>query len=662
MEVLMNNKLISYYSKELRYLRDMGQEFAEQYPKVAARLKLTETETPDPYVERLLEGVAFLTARTQLKIDAEYPRFVRRILEVVYPQFLNPTPASTIVKFDTSNHYNVSVINKLKRGHQLESLPIELPSEKLGCQFTVTQDTDLTPINLESSLYTNSLEYLPRLKKNRSASSNHLSALRLNFSVSSSYRCSELAPSELVCYLGSNLAVSSHLLYLLMSSCTKVICHCYEDARQWSYEISHLPIHKGFEREEALVFNLDKTINSLRLLQEYIQLPEKFLFIAQQGIKEALIQAEANDQLPKSAEQIEEIVADQGVNKRVIGFKKRWFSVSFLFDKFIPELQDAIKDDSLSINTTPVVNLFKKKSVRFPVNIEDNEHHIIVERVQPLNYEVHSVEKVKAFDKYNNQQLTFTPIYQANDHGLFVNNQLNHAFFSLRREDRAPSSSIRMQGGRTSYLGSEVYLSLSSLNDTMFDSNIEHLAVETWCTNRDLPLMLIRSARSDFLIDSTLPIRAAHIIANVTRPIEAVNEDQTLWSLLNQVNLSYLSLTEQSDDNSTLLLKELLLAFPHINNKYYQTEVSSIKNLSVEPTTKVIRHKGAGCLMRGISVVITFDEGLLGGVHPYLFGSVLRHYLQRSISINSYVEVTIETIQHGKIIKWSGLKGEKALL
>lgn len=659
----MNSKLISYYSKELRYLRDMGQEFADQYPKVAARLKITENETPDPYVERLLEGVAFLTARTQLKIDAEYPKFVRRILEVVYPQFLYPIPASTIVKFDTSNHYNVSVINKLKRGYQFESLPIELPSATLGCQFSVTQDTELTPINLESSLYTNSLEYLPKLKKERSFSPNpHVSALRLNFSISSSYRCSELVPSELVCYLGSNLTVSSQLLYLLMTSCTKVLCHCYEDARQWSFELPCLPTHKGFEEDEALVFNLDKTITSLRLLQEYIQLPEKFLFVAQQGIKNALINAEMTGHLAKSAEQIEEIIADQGTNKRVVSYKKRWFSLSFLFDKFVPDLQHAIGSDSLSINTAPMVNLFKKKSVRFPIQAENNEHHVIVDRVQPLNYEVHSIEKVKGFDKYNNQQITFTPIYQSKNQGLFVNSQGNSAFFSLRREERLPSTSIRMQGGRTSYLGSEVYLSLSSLNDEMFDLNIEHLAVETWCTNRDLPLMLIRSAKTDFLIDSTLPIRAAHIIANVSRPIEAVNEDQTLWSLLNQVNLSYLSLTEQSDDNSTLLLKELLLAFPHTNNKHYEAEVSSIKNLSIEPTTKVIRHKGAGCLMRGISVVITFDESLLGGVHPYLFGSILRHYLQRSISINSYVEVTIETIQQGKIIKWPGLKGEKALL
>lgn len=641
----------------------MGQEFAEQYPKVAARLKLTENETPDPYVERLLEGVSFLTARTQLKIDAEYPRFVRRILEVVYPQFLYPVPSSTIVKFHPSDNHTTNVVNKLKRGHVLETLPIELPTETLSCQYSVTQDTELTPITLESSIYTNSLDYLPKLDKaNKNKSFNHQSALRLNFSVSSSGRCSELAPEELVVYLGSDLPISSQLLYLLMSTCSKVVCHSFEDARKWHYSLDDLPVHKGFDKEEALIFNLDKTIHSLRVIQEYIQLPEKFLFISQSGIKKALEKAEVNGDIARSSDQIEKVMADKGVNKRVVSYKKRWFSVSFLFDKFIPDLQHLIKENMLSINTTPVVNLFKKKSVRFPINIENTEHHVVVDRVQPLNFEVHSVESVKGFDKYNNQQIIFTPIYQAKDHGLFIDQQRTNAFFSLRREERTPSTTIKLQGGRTSYLGSEVFLSLSSLNKTMFDLDIEYLAVDTWCTNRDLPLILTRSSESDFLIDSTLPIKAANIISAVSKPIEAVNEDQTLWALLNQLNLSYTSLTAQSEKNSTLLLKELLLAFPHDNNKFYQTEISSIKNLSVTPTTRIIRHKGAGGLIRGIAVVITFDESLLGGIHPYLFGSVLKHYLQRSVSVNSYVDVIIETIQHGKIMEWSGLKGEKSLL
>ncbi len=84
----MNDKLFDYYNKELIAIRELAKEFAARYPKVAARLDMHDTEISDPYVERLLEGVSFLTARTQLKIDAEYPRFVQRVMEVLYPQFL----------------------------------------------------------------------------------------------------------------------------------------------------------------------------------------------------------------------------------------------------------------------------------------------------------------------------------------------------------------------------------------------------------------------------------------------------------------------------------------------------------------------------------------------------------------------------------------------
>ena len=90
----MDPRLLSYYNQELRHLRDMGAEFAVQFPKIAARLRMDGIEVGDPYVERLLEGCAFLTARVQLKLDAEFPRFTRRLLEIVYPNFLAPTPSS----------------------------------------------------------------------------------------------------------------------------------------------------------------------------------------------------------------------------------------------------------------------------------------------------------------------------------------------------------------------------------------------------------------------------------------------------------------------------------------------------------------------------------------------------------------------------------------
>ena len=69
----MDPRLLRYYNQELRYLREMGGEFAREFPKIAGRLGIEGLEVSDPYVERLMEGCAFLAARVQLKQDAEFP-------------------------------------------------------------------------------------------------------------------------------------------------------------------------------------------------------------------------------------------------------------------------------------------------------------------------------------------------------------------------------------------------------------------------------------------------------------------------------------------------------------------------------------------------------------------------------------------------------------
>src|SRR3954463_9550032 len=90
--------MLRYYERELQHVREMGGEFAREYPKIAGRLGLEGFECADPYVERLLEGFAFLAARVQLKIDAEFPRFTQHLLELVYPHYLAPTPSMAVVQ------------------------------------------------------------------------------------------------------------------------------------------------------------------------------------------------------------------------------------------------------------------------------------------------------------------------------------------------------------------------------------------------------------------------------------------------------------------------------------------------------------------------------------------------------------------------------------
>lgn len=640
----------------------MGKEFAAQYPKIASRLALDTTDIPDPYVERLLEGVSFLTARTQLKLDAEYPRFVQRILEVVYPDFINQKPAAAIVNLEPTNQYNADVINLLERGKILRSLPID--EFKVSCPFSVTKTTEILPLRIEKAKYTDSIGYLPNTLPalKQSSGKKVQSALRLDFTLSVPGACSEMLPDELSIFLGTELSKSSSLLFLLASECVGVVCHSYENPKQWYYPLPTTPEHRGFREDEALSFNLDKSVSAFRIMQEYSRLPEKFLFISQKNIKQAVQQAEKKGHLPKEPEHLEEIVNDKGVNKKIITYRKRYFSLSFLFSNKISELTELIGVDDFSVNAVPVVNLFRKKSSRFPVNIQDQEHHAVIDRTQPLNYEVYSIEQVKGFDTNNLQTIVFSPMYKAPDIGLFPEAQTQHAYFSARRADRVPSENSAKNGFRSSYLGSEVFLSLANNQNYAFNSNVQHLSVDAWCTSRDLPLIMPRDGESDFLIEGFLPVKSIKLISKLTRPQEAVSEDRTLWSFLNQLSLNYLSLLNTDKEDAPVALKELLTVFVSSESDLLKKQIESIIRVETSIINKVVRHYGVAAPIRGINITVTLDEAQLGGVHPFLFGSVLNHYFRRLVSINSFVQLRIDTLQQGHIATWPSEIGERMII
>src|SRR3954462_13185282 len=116
----MDPRLLKHFNFELQHLRESGAEFAEQFPKIAARLGMHGLEVDDPYVERLLEGVGFLAARVQLKLEAEFPRFTQALLEIVYPHYLAPTPSMLIAQLTPDpNDPNLAAGFKVARGSTL---------------------------------------------------------------------------------------------------------------------------------------------------------------------------------------------------------------------------------------------------------------------------------------------------------------------------------------------------------------------------------------------------------------------------------------------------------------------------------------------------------------------------------------------------------------
>src|SRR4051812_44900241 len=94
----MADDLLSYYNRELSFLRKLGAQFAVQHPKIAGRLRMSGDAVEDPHVLRLLEGVAFLNARMRAKLDDEFPELTEGLLGQLYPHYLAPIPSMAIVQ------------------------------------------------------------------------------------------------------------------------------------------------------------------------------------------------------------------------------------------------------------------------------------------------------------------------------------------------------------------------------------------------------------------------------------------------------------------------------------------------------------------------------------------------------------------------------------
>ena len=72
----------AYYQEELRYLREVGPEFANRNPEIA---RFLADRGSDPDVERVLEGVAFLCGRIRQKLDDELPELTASMMSLLFP-------------------------------------------------------------------------------------------------------------------------------------------------------------------------------------------------------------------------------------------------------------------------------------------------------------------------------------------------------------------------------------------------------------------------------------------------------------------------------------------------------------------------------------------------------------------------------------------------
>jgi len=630
----MNPSLIDYYNKELVYLREMGAEFAASYPKVAARLGMNGIEVADPYVERMLEGTAFLTARIQMKMDAEFPRLTQRLLEVIHPNYLAPTPSMAVVQFEPSmNEGTLAKGFRLPRGTQLRGGLA--PGEQTRCEFSTGHDLTLWPLRIAHAAVIDPPADLPLPQASRAGgrAPGVRSALRLRIEVCGGALLSELDLDRLEFFANGQDVHASRLMELVGARCQGALCHGAERPARTVGRLDKSAIrHEGFEIDQALLPADTRVFQGYRLLQEYAAFPERFFFFSVNGLKPHLRR-----------------VAQDGATVKA-------FELTLLFDDAAPALRDVITAEHLTLHCVPVVNLAPRRADRIVVSPREHEYHVVVERTRPMDFEIYAVNALTGHAPAGPTRV-FRPFYQSvsQDEGDYG------AYYCMRREPRVVPEGQGRAPARSAYAGSECFVSLVDRNEAPYSEKLRHLSVEVLCTNRDLPLLLPRGAEGDFSLRVSAPVAAVRVLKGPSRPRPALAEGAAAWRLISQLGLNYANLLDTDEERGALLLRELLGNHAPLAEPALRRQIDGLRRVSMAPAFRRLPVSGPMQMGRAVRIELQVDETAFSGSSPFVFGSVLERFLARHVSINTMTELALSSLQRGEVARWAPRPGGRSV-
>ena len=376
----------------------------------------------------------------------------------------------------------------------------------------------------------------------------------------------------------------------------------------------------GFEENQALLPNSRRGFEGYRLLQEYFALPERYLFVKFGGLGS-----------------IAHPVMQESLDLYV------------LFNSVDQNLVNAVRIQNIGLFCTPIINLFSKRTDRVLIDPAQREFHIVVDRSRPMDFEVHSILEAETLGLEAESRQRLLPFF-----GSALSPSLQDAgHYTVHRRKRVLSSRQNRRGTRSSYIGSELFLSLVSPSGEPCPSGVEQIGLSVLATNRDLPfLMPIGAGQTDLTLVDGGPISAIRCVTGPTKPKPSPAEDQTAWRLISHLSLNYLSLVDQNTEHGAVALRELLTLYAGPQDQEIQKRISGLIHVESASIARRIPDAGPIVFGRGKSITLTFEESAYEGTGAFVLGTVLEQFLARYASINSFTETCLKTTERGEIMRW----------
>lgn len=613
--------LKDYYEQELRYLRELGKEFAEEHGEIAEGLRMEAGQWVDPHVERLLEGFAFLAARIHRRMDDDSTEVSQALLNVVYPHYLRPIPSMSVVQMEADPDQALSSGLRVESGQSLVSPPAR--ESGVRCRFRTCYPVDLWPIRIQKARWQgpHALD-LGRREKEVTA------CLALTMEALGGLGFGDLEMDRLRFYLDGDLPLVTTLYELLDNNCLEIL---FRDRDAPSRPPVALPgaslVPVGMEADEGMLPLPRPAFLGYRIIQEYFTFPQKFLFFDLTGLR---------------------AVTGSGFGPNL--------EMLFLFKAFpAPDRQEALERgvtrDTIRVGCTPVVNLFQTESE--PIRVTQRRTEYLVRAkgaTKEFSPEVFSVDAMEAVVGASPQRVPLEPFFSYRNREA---KGTEPAFWYSRR-----SLSSWLEDGATDVKVSFVDPS----GDTILPS-FPSVTARLTCFNGTLPTRLPIGTDGDFHAEGGGGSALKRIVSlmHPTDPIQPPLGSATFWRIVSQFSLNYLSLVDGGGD----ALRELLRLYNFGGHETGEKHVRGISGVQSEPCYARVRGEHGLSFARGRKVTIEFDEGLYSGGGIYLLASTLERFLGLYSSMNSFSKLVARVRSKQKVYtlrEWDPRAGQKPLL
>ncbi|MER8962563.1 type VI secretion system baseplate subunit TssF [Mesorhizobium sp. M0701] len=624
----MDRVFVEYYEEELTHIRALAAEFADMHPAVARNLSLDTVPCPDPYVERLLDGVAFLAARTRLKVDAERSRFSRAVLDVLYPDLVTPAPATAVVVFKPGQQVQTMIGGHVvKRNTRLVSSL--QPGLSTRCTFTTAQDITLWPIAITSVGYFQDRSALAAAGIARIGGVDGEAALRITLARTGKGKLDELSLDRLDLYFSAR--TKAPLLFdAIFGACAAVGARPEGKANP----ISPLPVPEmvGINDDEALMPRTRPTFEGYRLLREYFMMPERFHYARVSGLQPIVRTCTAE------------------------------LEIIFIFKRPVPEVADVTAAD-FELFATPIINLFERECNVVELDPRKTRQVLHADRTRARDFEIYRVIRVEDADS-EGSDAAIPELFSLGQ------NRGSGWVYSTERRPRRPTEEERRDGlTRTSYTGDDVFLAISRPAESPANRPLKRVDVVALCTNRDLPIL---DDNPTLTLEAGDPVETIRLLGALRPPRPAIpaalpagaagesRADNLAWRLVAQLALNFLSLAKEARGVGPL--HALLELYADRGDPSLARNVHSIVRIDSRSVIERLQIDGPMCFGRGTEVTLHVDQSVLAGQSTLLLSALLARLFARHAGINGFVRTRTWLLQKQEDVPWPMTPGNRYLI